>query len=131
MIGKTLGHYQIPSQIGKGAMGEVFRAKDQILPREVAIHVLPEEFARMPIGLPDSNAKKKWRFRSIQSQPSPWGDPGFSFRDYMSLATGVIVNWLEELKQRVPVKQQLENRLRREPYMSKLKCHPNYQTWLG
>ena len=46
MIGKMLGHYQITNQIGKGGMGEVFQAKDQILGREVAIKVLPEEFAR-------------------------------------------------------------------------------------
>jgi serine/threonine protein kinase len=46
MIGKTLGHYQITSQIGKGGMGEVFQAKDQKLGREVAIKVLPEEFAK-------------------------------------------------------------------------------------
>jgi hypothetical protein len=29
MIGKTLGHYQITRQLGKGGMGEVFQAKDQ------------------------------------------------------------------------------------------------------
>jgi serine/threonine protein kinase len=31
MIGKTLGHYQITSQLGKGGMGEVYQAKDQTL----------------------------------------------------------------------------------------------------
>jgi hypothetical protein len=31
MIGKTLGHYQITSQLGKGGMGEVYQAKDQKL----------------------------------------------------------------------------------------------------
>jgi hypothetical protein len=46
MIGKTLANYEITSQIGKGGMGEVYQAKDKKLGRNVAIKVLPEEFAR-------------------------------------------------------------------------------------
>ena len=46
MIGKTLGHYEITSQLGKGGMGEVYQAKDLKLGRDVAIKVLPEVFAK-------------------------------------------------------------------------------------
>src|SRR5512147_3308263 len=46
MIGKTLGNFEITSQLGRGGMGEVYQAKDKKLGRNVAIKVLPEEFAR-------------------------------------------------------------------------------------
>jgi serine/threonine protein kinase len=46
MIGRTLGNFEITSQLGKGGMGEVYQAKDRKLGRDVAIKVLPEEFAR-------------------------------------------------------------------------------------
>ncbi len=46
MIGKTLGHYSVSTLIGRGGMGEVYKAKDQKLGRDVAIKVLPEEFAK-------------------------------------------------------------------------------------
>jgi serine/threonine protein kinase len=46
MIGKILGNFEITGQLGKGGMGEVYQAKDRKLGRDVAIKVLPEEFAR-------------------------------------------------------------------------------------
>ena len=46
MIGKSLAHYSITAEIGKGGMGEVYQAKDNKLGRDVAIKVLPEEFAK-------------------------------------------------------------------------------------
>src|SRR5581483_8020821 len=45
-VGSRLGPYEILSAIGAGGMGEVFRARDSKLGREVAIKVLPEAFAR-------------------------------------------------------------------------------------
>ena len=44
--GTKLSNYEITSQIGKGGMGEVYQAKDTKLGRDVAIKVLPEEFAQ-------------------------------------------------------------------------------------
>ena len=48
MIGKTLGHYEILEPLGAGGMGEVYRARDTKLDRDVAIKVLPEDFATDP-----------------------------------------------------------------------------------
>src|SRR4051812_40358508 len=47
-IGSRLGPYEIVSPLGAGGMGEVYRAKDTRLGREVAIKILPEAFARDP-----------------------------------------------------------------------------------
>jgi serine/threonine protein kinase len=43
--GSRLGPYEIVAPLGAGGMGEVYRARDTRLNREVAIQVLPELFA--------------------------------------------------------------------------------------
>ena len=52
--GATLGHYHVLEKIGAGGMGEVFRARDEHLDREVAIKVLPSS------TLGDESARKRF-----------------------------------------------------------------------
>lgn len=48
MSGQRLGAYTVSTLLGVGGMGEVYRAYDPRLAREVAIKVLPQEFSRDP-----------------------------------------------------------------------------------
>jgi serine/threonine-protein kinase len=48
MLGKTLGHYEILGKLGSGGMGEVYRALDTKLNRELALKVLPADLAKDP-----------------------------------------------------------------------------------
>lgn len=59
MIGKTLGHYRIETQIGAGGMGVVYRAHDEQLDRDVALKVLPAG------TLGDEAARKQFRKEAL------------------------------------------------------------------
>jgi serine/threonine protein kinase len=59
MIGQNLGHYRIVERIGAGGMGEVYRANDQHLERDVALKILPTGFVA------DQAARKRFRREAL------------------------------------------------------------------
>ena len=61
-IGRQLGTYEIHALLGAGGMGEVYRARDTKLNRDVALKILPEAFAM--------DADRLERFRREASTPS-------------------------------------------------------------
>src|SRR6187551_728220 len=54
MIGQRLGPYEVTAKLGAGGMGEVYRARDSRLDREVAIKVLPADRV--------TDAARRWAF---------------------------------------------------------------------
>src|SRR5512132_1973493 len=80
--GKRLGPYEIVALIGAGGMGEVYRARDPRLGRDVAIKVLPSTFAadrerlqrfeqeaRATAALNDSNIVAVYDAGAFEGQP--------------------------------------------------------------
>ena len=57
--GSRLGPFEVIAQLGKGRMGEVYRATDTTLGRQVAIKILPDAFAQDPDRLALSEREAK------------------------------------------------------------------------
>ena len=67
MIGQRVGAYEITGRLGAGGMGEVYRARDTRLQRDVALKVLPAEVA----GDPDRLARFEREARTLASLNHP------------------------------------------------------------
>jgi serine/threonine-protein kinase len=79
MIGKTLAHYEVTEHVGAGGMGEVYRARDAKLGRDVALKLLPESFARDAERL--SRFEREARLLAALSHPHIAGIYGIEHAD--------------------------------------------------
>ncbi len=102
MAGTRVGPYEIVSWLGAGGMGEVYRARDTKLLREVALKTLPEELARQPERL----ARLKQEARILASL----NHPGIATLHGLEDSDGVPVLVMELVEG-----ETLADRLRRGP----------------
>jgi len=96
--GTRLGPYEIQVAIGAGGMGEVYRATDTTLGRQVAIKVLPDAFAR--------DAERLARFereaRTLASLNHPYIAQIYGL-ERSGDTRALIMELVEELKRLAPV----------------------------
>lgn len=83
-----VGPYQIVGSLGAGGMGEVYRATDPRLGRDVALKVLPEIFAR--------DQERMARFEREAKVLASLNHPNIA-----ALQVNMVLHWNEELKGKV------------------------------
>ena len=67
-VGTRLGHYDVTALIGEGGMGQVYRARDTKLDRDVALKILPDAFVNDPERLAGSSGTRRcWRRSTIRT----------------------------------------------------------------
>jgi serine/threonine protein kinase len=97
LIGKRLAHYEITGLIGKGGMGEVYRARDTKLGRDVAIKVLPTEMSGDPERL--ARFDREARTLATLQHPNIASIYGFESADHVRFLVMELVDG-EDLSQR-------------------------------
>jgi hypothetical protein len=70
--GHAIGGYTILARLGAGGMGEVYRARDPKLGRDVAIKILPRLFTADPDRL--ARFEREARMLASPQPPTHWGD---------------------------------------------------------
>ena len=110
MIGQTLSHYRVTAALGAGGMGEVYRATDTNLNRDVAVKVLPPEVARDPERL--GRFKREAHLLAALNHPNIAAIYGLEEADGKPFLALELVEG-EDLKQRlargaIPVDEALE-----------------------
>src|SRR5437667_6296318 len=73
-VGRQLGSVEITGLLGRGGMGEVYRARDTKLKREVAIKILPHEFSQDPEDPRQRLGDIRDARIEIEEAPLPLGD---------------------------------------------------------
>jgi serine/threonine protein kinase/tetratricopeptide (TPR) repeat protein len=96
--GARLGPYEVVSPLGAGGMGEVYRARDTRLDRDVAIKVLPERMAQDPVAL--SRFEREAKSLAALSHPSVLMILDFGVQDGIAYAVTELLEG-ESLRERL------------------------------